>query len=57
MPPHELGLIVDGRYIDVLVFFEFGIDVKGEWPHPCCLFLLPVGGDVDTVVGITMLGE
>ncbi len=40
MPAHELGLVVDSGEIDVLVFLEFGIHVKGEWPHPCCLCLL-----------------
>ncbi len=33
MPAHELDLVVNGNEVDVLVFLELGIQVKGEWPH------------------------
>ncbi len=42
MPAHEFGLVVDSGQVGMLVFLKLGIDVKGEWPHPCCLLLLLV---------------
>ncbi len=39
MPLHELGLVVNSG-LDMLVLLEFGIHVKDDWPHPCCLRLL-----------------
>jgi hypothetical protein len=40
MPTHELGLVVNGGKVDMLVFLKFRIHIKGEWPHPCCLRFL-----------------
>jgi hypothetical protein len=34
MPAHELGLVVNGGRVDMLVFLELGIHIEGEWPHP-----------------------
>ncbi len=39
IPMHKLSLVINGGKVDVLVFLELGIHVKGEWPHPCCLLL------------------
>jgi hypothetical protein len=39
MSLHELSLAISGAEVDMRILFKLGVQIEGEWPHPCPLHL------------------